>query len=87
MEEKIAVATQWQLMWWRFRKHRLAVVSVIVVILFYAVAIFADFLTYTDPFDTQAERSFMPPQPIHLLSQSRRDSRVCIDNVDVHFFK
>ena len=71
MEEKIAVATQWQLMWWRFRKHRLAVVSVIVVILFYAVAIFADFLTYTDPFDTQAERSFMPPQPIHLFDEGQ----------------
>ena len=24
-EQRIAVATQWQLMWWRFRKHRLAV--------------------------------------------------------------
>ena len=24
-EQRIAVATQWQLMWWRFRKHKLAV--------------------------------------------------------------
>ena len=24
-EDRIAVATQWQLIWWRFRKHKLAV--------------------------------------------------------------
>ena len=24
-EQRIAVATQWQLMWWRFRKHKLAI--------------------------------------------------------------
>ena len=27
----IYVATQWQLMWWRFRKHKLAVISTVVV--------------------------------------------------------
>ncbi len=30
-EEQIAVATQWQLMWWRFRKHRLAMAGAIVL--------------------------------------------------------
>ena len=28
-EERVAVATQWQLMWWRFRKHKLAVASAV----------------------------------------------------------
>ena len=26
-EQRVAVATQWQLMWWRFRKHRLAMIG------------------------------------------------------------
>jgi peptide/nickel transport system permease protein len=64
-ENRVAVATQRQLIWWRFRKHRLAVVSAIIVVLFYVVAIFADTIAYTDPFDTQASRSYIPPQPIH----------------------
>ena len=64
-ENRVAVATQRQLIWWRFRKHRLAVVSAIIVLLFYIVAIFADTIAYTDPFDTQASRSYIPPQPIH----------------------
>jgi peptide/nickel transport system permease protein len=63
----VAVATQRRLMWWRFRKHRLALVSGVVVILFYLVVIFADFLAYADPYATNAERSLMPPQAIHWI--------------------
>ena len=64
-EARVAVATQRQLIWWRFRKHKLAVVSGIIVLVFYAVAAFADFIAYAEPFDTEASRSYIPPQPIH----------------------
>ncbi len=64
-ETRVAVATQRQLIWWRFRRHRLAVVSALLVLAFYLVAIFADTVAYTEPFDTQAARSYIPPQPIH----------------------
>src|SRR6185312_13396382 len=64
-ESRVAVATQRQLIWWRFRKHKLAVISAIIVALFYLVAIFADGLAYSPPFETQASRSYIPPQPIH----------------------
>jgi peptide/nickel transport system permease protein len=64
-ETRVAVATQRQLIWWRFRKHKLAVVSGIIVLVFYAVAAFADFIAYAEPFDTEASRSYIPPQPIH----------------------
>ncbi len=67
-EEKIAVATQWQLMWWRFRKHRLAMIGLIVLILFYLMAVGADFLAYVDPNEPEAQRSLMAPQPIHWFS-------------------
>jgi peptide/nickel transport system permease protein len=66
-EERFGVATQWQLTWWRFRRHRLAVVSGIVVILFYLVVIFADFLAYADPHDTDSKRTYIPPQTINLF--------------------
>jgi peptide/nickel transport system permease protein len=64
-DQRIFVASQWQLMWWRFRKHRLAVASGVVVIGFYMVVLFADFLAYTDPNASEAQRSLMPPQSIH----------------------
>ncbi len=66
-EERFAVATQFQLTWWRFRRHRLAVAAALVVILFYLVVIFADFLAYADPHDSDSRRSHIPPQGIHLF--------------------
>jgi len=39
----LAVASQLQLTWWRFRRHRLACFSGVVVVLFYLLAGFADF--------------------------------------------
>jgi peptide/nickel transport system permease protein len=64
-EEKVAVATQLQLTWWRFKKHKVALVSGVIVALFYLVALFADFLATADPHTTEAARSYIPPQAIH----------------------
>lgn len=63
--DRISVATQWQLMWWRFRKHRMAMVSAIIILLFYIVVIFADFFAYTDPTKDNANLLLLTPQPIH----------------------
>jgi peptide/nickel transport system permease protein len=70
-EERVSVATQWQLMWWRFKKHRLAMASTVVVLLFYGMVLFADFLAYADPLFSEAQRSLLPPQPIHWLDDGR----------------
>ena len=64
-EERFAVATQWQLMWWRFRKHKLAIGGTIVLAAFYFVSLFADFFAYADPQESDAQRSLMAPEPIH----------------------
>jgi peptide/nickel transport system permease protein len=66
-EERIFVASQWQLMWWRFRKHKLAMISGVVVIGFYLLALGADFLAYADPNASEAQRSLMPPQRIYFF--------------------
>ncbi len=50
-EARIFVASQWQLMWWRFRKHKVAVISAVVVIGFYLAVATADFLAYADGFE------------------------------------
>ena len=69
--DRISVATQWQLMWWRFRKHRLAIVAAVVIALFYVVVLFADFFAYSDPRLSNAELSLLPPQPIHWLDNGK----------------
>lgn len=70
-EERISVATQWQLMWWRFRRHRLAMIGAVVVAFFYAVALSADFLAYADPEASDAQRSLMPPRGIQWFDEGR----------------
>jgi len=66
-EERVAIASQLKLTWWRFRRHRLALASGVVVILFYLAAGLADFLAVMDPHDTDARRTYAPPQAIHLF--------------------
>ena len=66
-DDRLAQATQLQLTWWRFRRHKLAVVSLVIVALFYLGAVFADFLAVVDPHATDARRSFIPPQMISLF--------------------
>ena len=53
-EERIYVATQWQLMWWRLRRHKLAMGAAVVLIIFYLSVIFADFLATSDPTVSEA---------------------------------
>jgi peptide/nickel transport system permease protein len=64
-QQRIFVASQWQLMWWRFRKHRIAVASALVVAGFYLVVLGADFLAYADPDLSEAHRGLMPPQRVY----------------------
>lgn len=60
--EKIYVASQWQLMWWRFREHKLAIASTVIVILFYLVALFCEFFATSDPEVTSVRYKNVPPQ-------------------------
>ena len=53
-EESTSIASQWQLMWWKFRRHRLAMVCGVIVILFYVVAIFVEFIAPYNPNEQDA---------------------------------
>jgi peptide/nickel transport system permease protein len=70
-EERVSVASQWQLMWWRFRKHRLAIVAAVVVLGFYLVVLGADFLAYADPEASEAQRGLIAPQPIQWFDEGQ----------------
>ena len=63
--DRISMATQWQLMWWRFRKHRIAMVAAVLVAIMYTTVLFADFYAYADPNQSDAQLSLLSPQPLH----------------------
>ena len=67
---KFQRAGQWQLAWWKFKRHRLAVVGGLVVILIYLVAIFAEFLAPHDAGAYSARYTYAPPQQLHFWDES-----------------
>ena len=66
--ERIGVSSQSRLIWRRFRRHRLAVVSAVFVILIYLVAVFAEVVAPTTPDAYKPQFSMAPPQQLGLLS-------------------
>jgi peptide/nickel transport system permease protein len=67
LEERISVASNWTLVWWRFRKHRLAVLGALVLAGLYAVVVCPDFFSAQDPELTDARLAFVPVQRPHLF--------------------
>ena len=68
-DDKFYYATQWNLIWWKFRRHKLAIVSIVLLILLYLSAIFAEFVTpygATTRFEGQQQG---PPTQIRFIHQ------------------
>jgi len=70
-EEKRYVASQWELMWWKFKDHKLAYVALYVVGFFYFMAVFCEFLAPNDPTKRNVKRKYAPPQGIHLFHRGK----------------
>jgi peptide/nickel transport system permease protein len=60
-EEKIYVASFKQLMWWRFKRHKMALISLVVLGLFYFVVVFAEFVAPYDPHQFFTKYKLAPP--------------------------
>jgi peptide/nickel transport system permease protein len=67
---KVYTASQWQLIWWRFRKHRLAFASLILLILLYLIGIFCEFVAPHDPNEYFDAYVYAPPQPLHFFDDA-----------------
>ncbi len=68
-EEAIYVASYWTLMWWRFRKHKMALVSAVILFFLYLVAIFCEFTAPYDPEQFFVKYKFAPPSNINFFDQ------------------
>lgn len=66
-EERVSYATPLQLMWWRFRRHKMANVGAVVLVIAYLGMLFADFLSPYDPIG-RTKYLYSPPQGIHFVN-------------------
>lgn len=68
-EERYYVATQWQLMWRKFKKHKLAIFGAVVLSFLYVLAIFCEFFP---PYDTRKyfpDYAYCPSQRVRFFSE------------------
>ena len=61
-------ASQWQLIWWSFRKHKLAVTAAPVLGLLYLLAICSEFIAPYTARERFAELLLAPPHTIHFVA-------------------
>ena len=65
--DRVAIASQWQLTWWAFKKHRLAMIGLWVIGLLYLISIFAEFVAPDDPTKQNRRAVYHPPQMLHFF--------------------
>jgi len=70
-QEKLYRASQWQMMWWKFRRHRIAVISAWILLLFYGSLLFTEFLAPYNLHTRNARAIFAPPQSVHLFHEGK----------------
>ena len=64
-------ASSWRLMWWKFRKHRVAVASGIVLLAFYLMVPFVEIIAPYNQTARHGDFLYAPPQPVHLFHEGR----------------
>ena len=69
LQEQYFLASQWQVMWRKLRRHRLALAGATVLALLYLVAIFAEFFAPHDIFQRHNDYINAPPVLVRVLDQ------------------
>lgn len=68
-DDSYYVASQWKLMWWKFRKHKLAVAASVVVGIFYFIAVFCQFLAPYEKNQRHTDFIYAPPQRVRIFHE------------------
>ena len=68
--DPLSSASQWSLMWRKFRRHKLAVVSLYLLGLFYLGAAFSEFVSPQDIARRNNEYVYAPPQRIRFVDEA-----------------
>lgn len=69
--ERVYRASQWRLMWWKFRRHRLAVISAVFLALIYLSTLVSEFLAPYPLAARHVEQIHHPPQAVHFFHEGR----------------
>lgn len=68
-QERYFLASQWKMIWWRFCRHRIAVVSGIVLLASYLSIVVCEFMSPYNLHTRHTDYIYAPPQVIHLFHE------------------
>lgn len=68
-QERYYMASQWQMMWWRFKRHRLAVWSGVILLLMYASILISEIVAPYNLTTRHTDFIYAPPQSVHLFHE------------------
>jgi len=67
--ERYYMAPQWQLIWWKFKRHKLALISGWLLLLLYLSVFISEFLAPYDLHHRHTNFIYAPPQSVHLFHE------------------
>ncbi len=68
-EERYYIASQWQLMWRKFKKHKLAIGGSVILVIFYIVSMFCEFFSPYDIYKRNTKYIYCSPQRVHFFDE------------------
>ncbi|HEB79041.1 MAG TPA: ABC transporter permease [Rhodospirillales bacterium] len=68
-QERYYMASQIRMMWWRFRRHKLAVAAAAVILLSYFSILFTEILAPYELHSRNTDYIYAPPQKIHMFHE------------------
>ncbi|NKB20326.1 MAG: ABC transporter permease subunit [Alphaproteobacteria bacterium] len=70
-QERLYMASQWTMMWWRLKRHRLAVCSGIVLLLMYGSILISEVIAPYDLHTRNIDHIYAPPQSVNLFHDGK----------------
>src|ERR1700761_6643005 len=70
-QERFYMASEWRMVWWKLRRHRIAVLSGAILLVMYASILICEFLA---PYDLDARNTdfiYAPPQRIRIFDKGQ----------------
>ncbi len=70
-DEARFAASQWRMIWRRFRRNKAAIIGGVIVLIYYLVALFGDFLAPYDLASRFTQQVYLPPQTVYLFDEGQ----------------
>ena len=70
-QERYFLASQWMMMWWKLKRHRLAVISGVILLVMYVSILFSEIIAPYNLHSRFTDYIYAPPQRVHLFHDGK----------------